>query len=150
MRCGNGFRMRPNLAAMWDRIAQWWASVPDGGSGIILLLVELVVALSLLGWSYNRGYRNTERGPVLRLPMLTVAFGLGLLVRHLAEPWWVAAALVVSILVAGFLDRNNNGRGLGLPVMLVAALLGHGLLISAAALTAVAMIAYLLSPVRKR
>jgi hypothetical protein len=48
------------------------------------------------------------------------------------------------------LGRNDNGRGLGLPVMLVAALLGFGMLISATALTLVAMIAYLLSPVKKR
>lgn len=140
----------PNFANMWERIAQWWALLPDGGSGIALLLVELVVALTALGWAYNRGYRNTDRGPVLRLPLLTVAFGLGLLVKHVTQPWWLAAVLVVSVLVAGFLDRNNNGRGLALPVMLVAALLGYGLLISAASLTVVAMIAFVLSPVRKR
>ena len=115
-----------------------------------MLLVELVVALTVLGWAYNRGYRNTERGPLLRLPLLTGAFGLGLVVRHVAEPWWLAAVFVVALVVAGFLDRNNNGRGLGLPVMLVAALLGRGLPITAATLTAVAVTAYLLSPVKKR
>ena len=135
---------------MGERIAHWWHRMPDGGSGIILLLVELVVALTAMGWAYNRGYRNTERGSVLRLPLLTVAFGLGLLVKHLSEPWWAAAVIALSVLVAGFLGRNDNGRGLGLPVMLVAALLGFGMLISATALTLVAMIAYLLSPVKKR
>jgi hypothetical protein len=135
---------------MWERLGQWWDAFPGGGSGTALLLVELVVALTVLGWAYNRGYRNTERGPLLRLPLLTVAFGLGLVVRHVAEPWWLAAVFVVALVVAGFLDRNNNGRGLGLPVMLVAALLGRGLPITAATLTAVAVTAYLLSPVKKR
>ncbi|MBK9419996.1 MAG: hypothetical protein IPN44_02970 [Flavobacteriales bacterium] len=135
---------------MWERISQWWDLLPDGGSGIFLLLIELVVALTAMGWAYNRGYRNTERGPILRLPLLTVAFGLALLVKHLHEPWWAAAVIAVGVVVAGFLGRNDNGRGLGLPVMLVAALLGFGMLISAAALTLVAMIAYLLSPVKKR
>jgi hypothetical protein len=63
---------------MGERIAQWWHLMPDGGSGIILLLVELVVALTAMGWAYNRGYRNTERGSVLRLAVAYRGLRLGL------------------------------------------------------------------------
>ena len=124
--------------------------LPGGSGDLVILFLQLVVAVSLIGWSYNRGFRANERGSVLRLSLLTIDFGLALLLRHLHDQWWQSAMIVVAVIVAGFMGRNDNGRGLALPVVLVAALLGHGLVLSAIALTLVAIVLYLLSPVPKR
>ena len=131
-------------------VEQWWRMLPGGSGDLVILFLQLVVAVSLIGWSYNRGFRANERGSVLRLSLLTIAFGLALLLRDLHDQWWQSAMIVVAVIVAGFMGRNDNGRGLALPVVLVAALLGHGLVLSAIALTLVAIVLYLLSPVPKR
>lgn len=124
--------------------------MPDGAGDIAVLLVQLFIALALIGWAYNRGFRATERGPLIRLPLLTLSFGLALLVRHLHDAWWQPVLIAAAVIIAGFFDRSSDGRGMGVPLMLVASLLGLGLVLSAVALTVVAVLVFLLSPVSKR
>ncbi len=135
---------------MRERLGQWWHFIPAGTGDIVALFLQVFVALALIGWAYNRGFRAMERGPVVRLPLLTIAFGLALLVRHVHSELWQTVMVAVAVIVAGFFGRNSNGRGMGVPMVLVATLLGLNLVLSAIALTVVAVLAYFLSPVKKR
>ena len=135
---------------MREQMEHWGRFLPAGTGDIIVLLVQLIVAVALVGWAYNRGYRAHDRGPMLRLPLLTVSFGLALLVRSFHMEWWQPLVIAFAVIVAGFIDRNDNGRGLSLPVMLIATLLGLGFILSALALMIVALLVFMLSPVTKR
>jgi hypothetical protein len=135
---------------MRERIADWMHMVPEGTGDTVVLLVQLFVALALIGWAYNRGFRAMERGPVVRLPLLTVAFGLALVVRHVHSELWQTMVVAAAVIIAGFFGRNTGGRGIGVPLMLIATLLGLGFVLSAATLTLVAFLVYFLSPVPRR
>lgn len=139
-----------NFAVMRERIGQWSQGIPDGAGDIAVLLMQLFIALTVIGWAYNRGFRAPERGPLIRLPLLTLSFGLALLVRHVHAEWWQPVLIALAVIVAGFFGRSSDGKGMGVPLMLVASLLGLGLVLSAIALTVVAVLVYMLSPVSKR
>ena len=81
---------------------------------------------------------------------LTLAFGTALLVRHIHDELWQPVIIGGSVIVAGLFGRNSNGRGMGVPMVMIASLLGLGFVLSAMALTLVAVLVYLLSPVKKR
>ncbi|MBK7286440.1 MAG: hypothetical protein IPI95_04660 [Flavobacteriales bacterium] len=138
------------FAVMREQMDHWWRIFPAGTGDVVVLLVQLIVALAVVGWAYNRGYRAHDRGPLLRLPLLTVSFGLALLVRSFHQEWWQPLVIAFAVIVAGFFDRNDNGRGLVVPIMLIATLLGLGLILSALVLTVVALLVFMLSPVAKR
>lgn len=135
---------------MRGRIMEWMHLLPENTGDLLVLLLQLVVALALVGWAYNRGFRPTERGPVLRLLLLLPAFGLALLVRHIHSELWQPVLIAGAVIIAGFFSRSGNGRGMGVPLMMIAALLGLQLMLSAIALTVVAVLVYLFSPVKKR
>lgn len=135
---------------MRERITEWMHLLPEGTGAVMALLLQVFVALTLVGWAYNRGFRPVERGPIIRLLLLVPAFGLALLVRHIHSEVWQPVLIAGAVILAGFFSRSGNGRGLGVPLMMIAALLGLDLMLSAIALTAVAVLVYLLSPVKKR
>lgn len=135
---------------MRERITEWMHLLPEGTGAVMVLLLQVFVALTLVGWAYNRGFRPVERGPIIRLLLLVPAFGLALLVRHIHSEVWQPVLIAGAVIIAGFFSRSGNGRGLGVPLMMIAALLGLDLMLSAIALTAVAVLVYLLSPVKKR
>ncbi|MBZ0205890.1 MAG: hypothetical protein K8H89_06160 [Flavobacteriales bacterium] len=138
------------FAAMRQYVDQWRHLLPAGTGDVLVLLVQLIVVLTVVGWAYNRGFRAHDRGPLLRLPLLTLSFGLALLVRSFHQEWWQPLVIATAVIVAGFFDRNDTGRGMVLPIMLIATLLGLGLVLSALALTVVALFVFMLSPVTKR
>ncbi len=131
-------------------MGQLWHLIPAGTGDIIVLLIQLLVALALIGWAYNRGFRAMERGPIVRLPLLTVAFGLALFVRNVHSELWQTLVVAAAVIIAGFFGRNDGGRGIGVPMMLIATLLGLGYVLSASILALVAFLVYFLSPVSKR
>lgn len=135
---------------MRERITEWMHLLPEGTGAVLVLLLQVFVALALVGWAYNRGFRPVERGPVIRLLLLIPAFGLALLVRHIHSEVWQPVLIAGSVIIAGLLSRSGNGRGLGVSLMMIAALLGLDLMLSAMALTMVAVVVYLLSPANKR
>ncbi|MCL4280890.1 MAG: hypothetical protein KJZ58_01380 [Flavobacteriales bacterium] len=135
---------------MREQLAQWTHLVPEGTGGLVVLLVEVFTALAIVGWAYNRGFRPTERGSLVRLPLLTLSFGLALLVRHIHDELWQPVLIAAAVIIAGFFSRSGHGRGMGVPMMMIAALLGLGYILSAATLTVVATLVYMLSPVPKR
>ncbi len=147
--CVSGFRVY-TFAVMRERITEWMHMVPAGTGEALLLLLQLFVALALVGWAYNRGFRPVERGPALRLLLLVPAFGLALLVRHIHSELWQPIMISAAVVIAGLFSRNGNGRGMGVPMMIIAALFGLDLMLSGIALTLVAVLVYLLSPVKNR
>ena len=138
------------FAGMRERIAEWMHILPEGTGDVVVLAVELFVVLALVGWAYNRGFRPVERGPVVRLPLLTLSLGVALLVRHVHAEVWQPAIIAAAVIIAGFFGRGDNGRGMGVPMVMIAALLGLGFALSAIALTVTAVLVCLLSPVKKR
>lgn len=135
---------------MRELLAKWTQLVPEGTGALVVLLVEVFVALALVGWAYNRGFRPTERGGLVRLPLLILAYGLALLVRHIHAEQWQPVLISAAVIIAGFFGRSGHGRGMGVPMMMIASLLGLGYILSAATLTVVAVLVYMLSPVPKR
>lgn len=129
---------------------QWSAQLPEGVGIIVVLFLQLIVALALVGWAYNRGFRKAERGSLVRLPLLLVSFALALLVHFQQHVWWHSVIIALAILITGFLGRNAYARGSGVVALLLGVLLGHGLVLSAAALTMAAVLVYALSPAKQR
>lgn len=135
---------------MRERISEWKHLLPDGTGDVALLVLQLLVVLVLVGWAYNRGFRPVERGPLIRLHLLVIGLGVALLVRHIHAELWQPIVIAVSVIIAGLFDRSGNGRGMGIPVVMIAALLGLEYVLSAIALTVVTVLVYMLSPVKKR
>lgn len=135
---------------MRERISEWKDMLPDGTGDVALLVLQLLVVLVLVGWAYNRGFRPVERGPLLRPHLLVIGLGVALLVRHLHSELWQPIVIAVAVIIAGLFDRSGSGRGMGIPLVMIAALLGLGFVLSAIALTVVAVLVYMLSPVKKR
>lgn len=135
---------------MRSRITEWMEGFSSGGGGLVLLFLELLVAVVLIGWAYNRGFRPTDRGPLVRWPLLIIGYGLALVVQHVHQFWWQPLIIAVAVVVAGFFGRSSYSSGLGVPVMLLATLLGYGLILSAIALTVLTVLVLALSPAGKR
>jgi hypothetical protein len=124
---------------------RWLGALFHGWVELLTLLALLGAALFLMGWAWNRGFRPADRGPLLSVPLLLAGYALVLLLRHFRDDTVAAAIIAVGLLAAGALSRSLHPRGLWLPAMAVSALLGLGLNLSATALTAVALLALLLS-----
>lgn len=138
------------MRAMRSRLIEWMDALPAGIGGSVVLFLQLLVAVVLIGWAYNRGFRPTDRGPMVRRPLLIIGYGLALVVQHVHNIWWQPAIIAAAVIVAGFFGRNSYARGLGVPVMLLATLLGYGLVLSAIALTTLTVLVLALSPAGKR
>lgn len=135
---------------MRERISEWKDMLPDGTGDVALLVLQLLVVLVLVGWAYNRGFRPVERGPLLRPHLLVIGLGVALLVRHIHSELWQPIVIAVSVIIAGLFDRAGHGRGMGVPLVMIATLFGLGFVLSAIALTVVSVLVYMLSPVKKR
>lgn len=135
---------------MREQVTEWMHWLPKGTGDVLVLLLQVAAALVLVGWAYNRGFRPVERGPVIRPLLLVPAFGLALLVRHIHSEVWQPVLIAGAVILAGFFSRSGYGRGLAIPVIMISALLGLDLQLSAAALTLVAVLVYLFSPAKKR
>ncbi|MCO6483294.1 MAG: hypothetical protein J5I62_10930 [Flavobacteriales bacterium] len=135
---------------MRERISEWKHLLPDGTGDVVVLAVQVLVVLILVGWAYNRGFRQAERGPLVRLPLLVLALGVALLVRHIQSELWQPIVIAGSVIIAGLFNRTGDGRGMGIPMVMIAALFGLGYMLSAITLTVVTVLVYMLSPVKKR
>ena len=120
----------------------WWE--------LFALFCLLLIAVALIGWAWNRGLRPADRGPAVHWPLLITAYALLLLVRHVQDHMWSAVIIAVGVMVAGFFGRDGYPRGLWVPVMLLGALLGFGLNLSALLLTLTSALVLLFSTGSKR
>jgi len=120
----------------------WWE--------LFALFCLLLVAVALLGWAWNRGLRPADRGPAVYWPLLVTAYALLLLVRHVHDHVRDAVIIAAAVMIAGFFGRDQYPRALWVPVMLLGALLGFGLNLSALMLTLASALVLLFSVGVKR
>lgn len=111
----------------------------------ITLFVMLLVAVAIVCWSWNRGFRPADRGPLVPWPLMLGGYGLLLLLRHFREHLWSSIIIAAAVLLAGLIARQGRPGGLWIIVMLMAALLGLGLNLSALLLTLAATLVLLFS-----
>lgn len=111
----------------------------------VTLFAMLLVAVVLVCWAWNRGFRPADRGPLAPWPLLLGGYGLLLLLRHFREGLWPAIIVGVAVLIAGIVARQGRPGGLWIVVCFIAALLGIGLNLSAILLTFAATLVLLLS-----
>jgi hypothetical protein len=117
---------------------------------LLTLFAMLLVALLLMGWSWNRGLRPADRGPAVGWAPLLLGFGLVLLLRHLGDQLWHASIIAAGLVIGGFLARVSRPSGLWLPTMVLAALMGLGLHLSAVLFTLFTLLVLLFSADRGR
>ena len=82
--------------------------------------------------------------------LLLTAYALVLVLRYFHEGVLPAVIIAVGVIIAGLLWRSGQHRGLWVPVMLLAALLGLGLNLSFLVLTVLIMLVLLFSAGRGR
>lgn len=150
--------LRSNLAPP-DRVGtkrmrteadRWLGALFHGWVELLTLFLLLLTALALIGWCWNRGFRPSDRGPLVPGLLLLTAFGLVLLLRYFREDLWSALIIAGAVLLSGFIGRGTHPRGLWTPVILLAALLGLGLTLSALLLTVIIALALLFSARQER
>jgi len=129
---------------------RWLGALFHGWVELVTLFALLLVALAIIGWCWNRGFRPADRGPLVAWPMLVTGFGMLLLLRHAEGGLWSAAIIGGGVLIAGLLARIARPAGLWVPAMLLAALLGQGLNLSALVLTVLTALVLLFSSGRTR
>ncbi len=108
-----------------------WSALYHGWVELLTLFAMLLVALAIMGWCYNRGFRPADRGAVVGWFPLIVAFGMVILLRQMQGPLVLAAIIGGGVLIGGFLSRVTHPSGLWIPIVFLAALLGLGLNLSA-------------------
>lgn len=123
----------------------WLGALFHGWVELVTLFAMLFVALALIGFSWNRGFRPADRGPMVPWALLLGGYGLVLLLRHFKEDLWSALIVALAVIVAGFLSRSTQPKGLWLPAIIIAGLLGMALNLSAMILTLATTLVLLLS-----
>ena len=124
---------------------RWLGALFHGWVELLTLFGMLVLALIIIGWCYNRGFRPAERGPTVSWQLLLPAYGLILLLRHVQGGLWPSIIIAGGLVIAGLLSRGNWPRGLWVPVILLAALLGLGFNLSAILLMVTTALVLLIS-----
>ncbi|HEY0976908.1 MAG TPA: hypothetical protein VGE21_05515 [Flavobacteriales bacterium] len=135
---------------MRESLERAWAELPgvvQRDARDIVVLFMLVLAITI---AYNRGYRRTERGPLVRMPLLLLAGATVLLVRHVHEMPWRVGLGVAVLLVAGLIGKRIHPRGLWMLMVIIAAIIGSGWMLSALVFSAFLFIVLLLSPTERR
>ncbi len=135
---------------MRSEAERWTGALLHGWVELLTLFVMLLVALVLIGWCWNRGLRSSDRGGLLPWQLLITAYALVLVLRYFKDGLWPSIIIAVGVVLAGFLGGSGQHRGLWVPVMLLAALLGLGLNLSFVVLTLLIMLVLLFSAGRNR
>ena len=135
---------------MRSEAERWTGALLHGWVEVLTLFGMLLVALALIGWCWNRGLRSTDRSGVMPWRLLLTAYALVLVLRYFHEGVLPAVIIAVGVIIAGLLGRSGQHRGLWVPVMLLAALLGLGLNLSFLVLTVLIMLVLLFSAGRGR
>ncbi|HQV52390.1 MAG: hypothetical protein IPI00_01430 [Flavobacteriales bacterium] len=123
----------------------WLGALFHGWVELVTLFAMLVVALVLIGFSWNRGFRPADRGPMVPWALLLGGYGVLLLLHHFRDHLVAAIIIAVSVIIAGFLSRSTQPKGLWLPAIIIACLLGLGLNLSAMVMTLATALVLLLS-----
>jgi hypothetical protein len=122
-----------------------WGALYHGWVELLTLFAMLLVALVIMGWSYNRGLRPAERGAVVGWFPLIVCFGLVILLRQIHASILPAIIISLGVLIAGFMSRVVHPGGLWIPIVILACFLGLGLNLTALVFTLATALVLLLS-----
>ena len=129
---------------------RWLGALLHGWVELVTLFVLLAVVVALLSWCWGRGLRPADRGPLISAPILLGAYGLVLLLRNVADQWWVSLIVALALLLGGILSRVMRPVGLWSIIIIIASLIGLHLHLSALAFTVAAVIALLFSSGQRR
>jgi hypothetical protein len=122
-----------------------WTTLYHGWIELLTLFALLLVALVIMGWSYNRGLRPADRGPVVGWFPLIVSFGTVLLLRQVQDDLLLSAIIALAVLIGGFISRVVHPTALWIPLMILSAFLGLGLNLTALVFTLLTTLVLLLS-----
>jgi len=120
-----------------------------GWSEIISLFLFLVVVLFLFGWAFNRKARPKDRGSNLPWQLLLPAFGTALLLRQFESGWLLSLIIALAVLLASFLAGGSERGPYYICGMILAALVGLGLMLSAIIFGLVVFLVIILFPSRR-
>ncbi|MBK8499142.1 MAG: hypothetical protein IPL52_10055 [Flavobacteriales bacterium] len=129
---------------------RWLGALLHGWVELLTLFGILLLVLAVIGWCYNRGFRPADRGPLVPVQLLLVSYALILLLRHFRQDLWSAGIIAAAVLLSGFIGRSAHPRGLWLPAIAFAALLGLGLNLSALLLASAIALASLIGARQQR
>lgn len=129
---------------------RWLGALFHGWVEILTLFALLLLAVALFTWAWNRGFRPADRGPLVSAPLLLAGTAMILLLRAFRDDLLPAIIIALGLVLAGLLGRSVQPRGLWLPVMAFAALLGLERNLSALAFGVVALLALLFSARQQR
>lgn len=129
---------------------RWVGALFHGWVELLTLFSILLIALALMGWAWNRGFRPADRGPLVSAPLLMAGTAMIVLLRAFREDLIPSIIIAVGLVIAGLLGRGMHPRGLWVPVMAFAVLLGMGRNLSALALGMVILLALLFSARQQR
>ncbi|MFZ1692163.1 MAG: hypothetical protein WAT74_03110 [Flavobacteriales bacterium] len=129
---------------------RWLGALFHGWVEILTLFALLLVAVALFSWAWNRGFRPADRGPLVSAPLLLAGTAMILLLRAFRDDLLPAIIIALGLVLAGLLGRSVQPRGLWLPVIAFAALLGLERNLSALAFGMVALLALLFSARQQR
>ena len=117
---------------------------------MLTLFGMLLVALVLIGWCWNRGLRTGDRVGLVPWRLLITAYALVLVLRSFHEGIVASIIIAVGVIIGGLIGRTGSHRGLWVPVILLATLLGLGLNLSFLVLTLLILLVLLFSAGRER
>ena len=120
---------------MRSEAERWTGALLHGWVEMLTLFGLLLAALVLIGWCWNRGLRPGDRVGLVPWRLLLSAYALVLVLRNFQEDIWSAVIIAVGVAVGGLIGRTGSHRGLWVPVILLATLLGLGLNLSFLVLT---------------
>lgn len=135
---------------MRSEAERWTGALLHGWVELVTLFGMLAVALVLIGFCWNAGLRASERRGALPLLLLMTAYALTLVLRFFHDGLLPSIIIAVGVTVAGLFGQRDHHRGLWIPVMLLATLLGLGLNLSFLVLTVLIMLVLLLGAGRSR
>ncbi len=122
----------------------------DWRQGLVMVIV-LLFAQILLRWLLNRRSRPADRAVVLDPWLFIFSLGLFLLVRHLHNDLWNSVIIAIGMVAGGLFTSRGGGRTPWIPMLILAALLGFGIYLSALAfLVAASLVLILNAPYSSR
>lgn len=125
-----------------------WPALFHGWVELFTLFLVLFTILALWSWASGRGQRSSDRAGMVPWALLLTGYGLLLLVRGFEGDLVRTGIVSGALLVGGWLGPAINDRRLWFPTVLLAALMGSGLVLSALVLAVAGFIVLLLSSKR--
>jgi hypothetical protein len=116
----------------------------------VTLFLAILFCTVVLSWAWNRGFRAADRGSLLQPLLVIMSFGTALLLTHMKDHLYAAIVVAVGMLLAALLTKNERVKAPWIPMMILAALLGFDLKLSALVFLLGCTLLFGLSPVAKR